>query len=1394
MAVETILWEINLDTTTFEGRLSNAAKKVTELQGAERKAHLENLGMVQRLKVEIELLRKVRDASHDPKVVEQYTTHIKGLVDRYKQLTGVLKPLSVHMDELKEVIRETKGRTIFDVIRVGGEKSLTAINAVMQGVGFGAGMGLVGAISAGTAAVMAFGKQSLAAATNAETTRIAFETMLGSKEKAAELQAQIITMASKTPFELTELNDYTKQLMAMGVEQESVVSDMTSLGNVAAGVGKDKLPQLVNAFGKVRSQTKLTGETLNQFSEAGVPLLETLAKQAGKTTEEIQKSISNGAIKFEDVRNAFQSLTGEGGKFFNLMEKQSKTLDGQLSNLSDSWNQMQVAIGEKLMPTAKDFVGVASDIVNTLNDWVSVPLSEKIAEEQSNVNALVGTIVSVNDNYQLRNQLLTELVQTYPDFLGGLSAEIVTNDELIQRLEQVNELYRARTEAQFASERATKLQEKARDLEQEKFATRMELIKQIDLDAGKLLGKSEEEQMQAIRARITEKYGAETGRPILDYSRNAALTKMREAYGLSGTEKAAIAETQRDLGAASAYAARTKQNELEKSINVETEGYKLASRSLDAQKEELRQLEAKLKTSTGDSKRVIESQITDKKGIISQAEKELEKQNKKLGESRAKQIEGQILQLKGEILGLTGEIKNNPSISPEKRSDNELEILKKQDEINLLRSELNKIKAKSEPKTSGSGGGSTGGKSSAQSKAEQQKREVEREKLDEENRQLKLAELRKKLREDSLIDLTSLNASVKKIQKDSDFESIQNISERVNEEVQAEKLGAEKKRSAIALELAKTEVVRKKGEKLESYNKRLASATAKFEAEATAAYAPVFAAIEAKGEAMKTKQIDVFKEKSAKIYAENERKITELTLQAETERLNLLTDSLEKENAIIANDFEKRKSEITYQYENLRKSARENYDNGLLSIAENNGAALEQSKIAYENYISELAKLENDAQNRLAKEREKRVLQANQTALEKAQESARNVAKATENEYIVPSINADTQRTSKQYLDGEITYEEYQKKLTDIQKYYEQVRQLNSKQALEDEISAIQKRVDATESLLRGEKIADPSLVLNGEDLKKAKSDIQELKNKISELEGQQSKVLAESKKETASATSSKVNDWIKAYESLSNSVIGTLKQIEDAEMAYYDRSIEAQKARIEQAKTLRDRGNASYLEEEEKRLSQIEEKRRRALARQQFLDRVAQLSSVAVGVAKAFADAPAGPAGAAIKIAASLSALAAAYGAINSIVPQRFFKGTKSVKLNGSPKGIDTIPSLLTEDERVVDRDTNRDYRKSLDIIHDKKLPPKEALNRLLGKGMNYAAANAAVKANIERQNSFANFGRIETILNETKQMQSEIRDLLSNNTHITNVNVGGKKLHKEVTHIINREAKRRG
>lgn len=240
-------------------------------------------------------------------------------------------------------------------------------------LGLGAGLSLA-----------SFGKSIFDNLRNYEYFSTALRTMMhGDKLASGALETQLVSLAKTSPFELSEVQDATKRLMAYGVAGGEVVDKLRMLGNVSAGLGKQSLPFLITAFGQIRSKGHLAGQELNQLTEQGFNPLNIIAKKTGKSYSELLKEMEKGKITFKDVDEAFKTVTASGGQFFNLMDEQSRTVGGKWSNLSDIWTQIQVNIGKSQSGIISGTIDFVSKMADTLNKKLSAEnfMDEALAKQ-----------------------------------------------------------------------------------------------------------------------------------------------------------------------------------------------------------------------------------------------------------------------------------------------------------------------------------------------------------------------------------------------------------------------------------------------------------------------------------------------------------------------------------------------------------------------------------------------------------------------------------------------------------------------------------------------------------------------------------------------------------------------------------------------------------------------------------------------------------------------------------------------------------------------------------------------------------------------------------------------------------------------------------------------------
>lgn len=182
-----------------------------------------------------------------------------------------------------------------------------------------------------------------------EQTRVQFETFTGSAEKGNAVIADLQKFAQITPFEDDQVISAGRQLLAFGEKAEGLNPILTKLGNISSATGKD-FNELISMYGKNKLSGIIQGEDLNQLVDAGIPVMDSLARQLGVTTAQVRKMGADGKISFKMLDTAFDELGGAGGKWGGLMDKQSKTFAGRLSSLVGMAQNLGGKLGEALTP------------------------------------------------------------------------------------------------------------------------------------------------------------------------------------------------------------------------------------------------------------------------------------------------------------------------------------------------------------------------------------------------------------------------------------------------------------------------------------------------------------------------------------------------------------------------------------------------------------------------------------------------------------------------------------------------------------------------------------------------------------------------------------------------------------------------------------------------------------------------------------------------------------------------------------------------------------------------------------------------------------------------------------------------------------------------------------
>ena len=316
----------------------------------------------QAAQAELELTRAERQAAMAAGACESAQKRLAAAQDALKSATesaeAAVKAQESALGRLSSAATKA-GRGL----QTAGSKMKTAGSAL--GSAGDALMPMTATLATAGAAAGAF---AIKTASAAETSEIAFTTMLGSAEAAETMMGQLADFAASTPFELTGLTSATQQLLAYGFTAEDVIPMLTAVGDATAalGTGQSGIEAVTRALGQMQTRGKVSAEEMLQLTEAGIPAWEYLARAIGTDTAGAMAAVSEGAV---DASTGIQALTkGMEEDFGGMMESQSKTVAGLMSNLADSLTQPLMELRDT--QGYEDFADALSEIVDAAEPFV----------------------------------------------------------------------------------------------------------------------------------------------------------------------------------------------------------------------------------------------------------------------------------------------------------------------------------------------------------------------------------------------------------------------------------------------------------------------------------------------------------------------------------------------------------------------------------------------------------------------------------------------------------------------------------------------------------------------------------------------------------------------------------------------------------------------------------------------------------------------------------------------------------------------------------------------------------------------------------------------------------------------------------------------------------------
>ena len=285
-----------------------------------------------------------------------------------------------------------------DLDSKGFKSGLSKMQSIAK-TGFKAVSTSVGVVSSAMAGLIGFGVKYNA---EIEQLQTSFEVMTGSAKKAKEIIKELTDIGAKTPFEMKDLAKATNLLMSFGFSADDAIDSMMMLGDISQG-NAQKLDTMSKAYGRMISSQKVTLEDINMMIDSGFNPLQIVVENTGESMASLYDRISSGTMEVEEITNAMKQATSEGGKYFQSMEKQSKTLNGQISTLKDNFSMFAGVLAEDTTNA------ISSEFLPAINETIQA-MQEGFSEE-----GFEGLATAFADGF---TNILTMLVEKAPEFIN----------------------------------------------------------------------------------------------------------------------------------------------------------------------------------------------------------------------------------------------------------------------------------------------------------------------------------------------------------------------------------------------------------------------------------------------------------------------------------------------------------------------------------------------------------------------------------------------------------------------------------------------------------------------------------------------------------------------------------------------------------------------------------------------------------------------------------------------------------------------------------------------------------------------------------------------------------------------------------------------------------------
>lgn len=310
----------------------------------------------------------------------------------------------------------------------------TTLESKFKSAGKALGTAVVAGVAVATTAIVGLIKKGVEYNAEIEQLQTSFEVMTGDATEAADLVAKLKEVGATTPYELTGLAETTQMLMQYGMTSEEAYNATLNLGDISQG-SAEKMQSIALAYGQMSSAGKVNMQDIKQMINAGFNPLQAIAEMTGETMAEVTARYEDGKISVEEVTSAMKYASGVNGKYYQSMEKQSKTLNGQLSTLTDNFNSFAgvlagdatSSITNEFLPALNDLLGQATTIFEEDGlEGLIEKLPDLLQPVLEQVIKMLGK--ALKTGVKVVSKLLPKIVKTFleviPEIVTGLMEAI----------------------------------------------------------------------------------------------------------------------------------------------------------------------------------------------------------------------------------------------------------------------------------------------------------------------------------------------------------------------------------------------------------------------------------------------------------------------------------------------------------------------------------------------------------------------------------------------------------------------------------------------------------------------------------------------------------------------------------------------------------------------------------------------------------------------------------------------------------------------------------------------------------------------------------------------------------------------------------------------------------